>query len=50
MPQQTKFYSYNIIRDEQCDRLKTVATPILRSVPTNGTFFNTYSLYQHINI
>jgi hypothetical protein len=49
MPQQTKFYSYNIIRDEQRDRLKAVAMPILRSIPANGTFFNIYSLYQHVN-
>jgi hypothetical protein len=49
MPQQTKFYSYNIIRDEQRDRLKAVAIPVTRSVFDNSTFFNTYSLYQHIN-
>jgi hypothetical protein len=47
MPQQTRFYSYNIIRDEQRDRLRAVAAPI---TAMNGAVLNTYSLYQDINM
>ena len=50
MPQQTRFYSYNIIRDEQRDRLRAVATPITAMAPGNGAVLNTYSLYQDINM
>ena len=49
MPQQMKFFSYNIIRDDQRDRLKAIAVPIISSAPGNNATFNTYSLYQHVN-
>jgi hypothetical protein len=49
MPRQGRFYSYNIIRNEQRDRLEAVATPIATLVPGHDALFNTYSLYQNVN-
>jgi hypothetical protein len=50
MPQQTRFYGYNIIHDEQRDRLGAVAVPIATSLAGAGAVLNTYSLYQDVNI
>ena len=50
MPQQARFYGYNIIYDEQRDRLGAVATPITTFVPGTDAVLNTYSLYQNVNM
>jgi hypothetical protein len=50
MPRQGRFYSYNMIRNDQRDRLEAVATPIATLVPGHDALFNTYSLYQNVNM
>jgi hypothetical protein len=50
MLQQARFYSNNVIYDEQRDRLGAVATPITTLIPGNDAVFNTYSLYQDVNM
>ena len=41
MPQQTRFYGYNIIHDEQRDRLGAVAAPIATSLAGAGAILHT---------
>jgi hypothetical protein len=49
MPQQTRFSSYNIITDDQRNRLNAIAVPISTSLPNSNATLNTYSLYQDVN-
>jgi hypothetical protein len=50
MPQQARFHSYNVIHDEQRDRLRAVAVSIATFAPGDGAVLNTYSLYQDVNM
>jgi hypothetical protein len=49
MPQQTRLSSYNIITNDQRNRLNAIAVPISTSLPNSNATLNTYSLYQDVN-
>src|SRR5436190_20352491 len=49
MPRHEQFLSYNIINDEQRQRIRALAVPICSFAPDSDALFNTYSLYQEVN-
>jgi hypothetical protein len=49
MPQLGRFYSHNIVNDDQRDRLRSVGVSLNSIAPGQDHLFNTYSLYQDIN-
>ena len=49
MPQLGRFYSYNIVNDEQRDRLRAIGVSHSTVAPRHNHLFNTYSLYQDMN-
>src|SRR5579871_161595 len=49
MPQLGRFYSYNIINDEQRDKIHGAGVSLRSIAPGYDHLFNTYSLYQDMN-
>jgi hypothetical protein len=49
MPRYEQFLSYNIVNDEQRQRIRAIAIPTRSFIPDSNTLFNTYSLYQEVN-
>ena len=49
MPPPAQFYSYNVITDEQRERLRAIRQPLHTFALDNHTLFNTWALNQTVN-
>lgn len=49
MPPPTQFYSYNVITDEQRERLRAIRQPLHTFALDNPTLFDTWALNQNVN-
>ena len=49
MPPPAQFYSYNVITDEQRERLRAIRQPLHTFALDNPTLFNTWALNQTVN-